>query len=72
MGIFIMSNIYTVLKSGSVIDFGSYGPYIYRFCQTGKLIQTIQPINAGHLRILRALDIISESDPSDWTYREPR
>ena len=59
-----MSNIYTVLKSGSVIDFGSYGPYIYRFLQTGKLIQTIQPINAGHLRILRALDIISESDPA--------
>ena len=42
-----------------------YGPYIYRFSQTGQLIQTIQPVNAVLPKDSSgALDFTSESDPA--------
>jgi len=42
-----------------------YGPYIYRFSQTGQLIQTIQPVNAVLPRDSSgALDFTSASDPA--------
>jgi len=42
-----------------------YGPYIYRFSQTGQIIQAIQPVNAVLPRDSSgALSFTSDSDPA--------